>query len=66
MLDEIKAKKKLTRNKVIVGELDEKVIEFLNIKGVPIHTKEIYINHKGLSHLARESKKQRGDRKSVV
>ncbi|WOE70356.1 hypothetical protein RZR97_01995 [Hydrogenimonas thermophila] len=60
MLDEIKAKKKLTRNKVIVGELDEKVIEFLNIKGVPIHTKEIYINHKGLSHLARESKKQRG------
>jgi len=25
-----------------------------------IHTKEIYLTHKGLSHLARESKKRRG------
>ena len=60
MLDEVKARKKLTRNKVVVGKLDEKVVEYLNKKGVPIHTKEIYLNHKGLSHLARESKKQRG------
>ena len=60
MLNEIKAGKKLTRNRVVVGKLDEKVVEFLNKKGVPIHTKEIYLNHKGLSHLARESKKQRG------
>ena len=60
MLDGVKARKKLTRNKVVVGKLDEKVVEYLNKKGVPIHTKEIYLNHKALSHLARESKKQRG------
>jgi hypothetical protein len=60
MLDEIKARKKLTKNKIVVGKLDEKVVEFLNKRGVPIHTKEIYLTHKGLSHLARESKKQRG------
>ena len=59
MLDEIKARKNLTRNKAIVGELDEKVIEFLNIKDVPIHTKEIYLTHKGLSHLDRDSKRKR-------
>ena len=60
MLDEIKARKKLTKNKIVVGKLDEKVVEFLNKRGVPIHTKEMYLTHKGLSHLARESKKQRG------
>jgi len=32
----------------------------LDKKGVSIHTKEIYLIHKGLSHLAIESKKQRG------
>ena len=60
MLNEIKARKKLTRNRVVVGRLDEKVVEFLDKKGVSIHTKEIYLIHKGLSHLAIESKKQRG------
>jgi hypothetical protein len=60
MLDEIKARKKLTKNRVVVGELDEKVMEFLNSRGIPIYTKEIYLNHKGLSHLARDSKQKRG------
>jgi len=60
MLNEIKARKKLTRNRVVVGRLDEKVVEFLDKKGVSIYTKEIYLTHKGLSHLAIESKKQRG------
>jgi hypothetical protein len=60
MLDEVKSKKRLTKNKIIVGILDKKIIEFLEKKDSPIHTKEIYLTHKGLSHLARESKKQRG------
>jgi hypothetical protein len=60
MLDEIKARKRLTKNKIVVGNLDEKVVEFLDKKGVPIHTKEIYLTHKGLSHLARGSKRKRG------
>ncbi len=60
MLDEIKNKHKLTKNKIKVGELKEEIIKFLKEKDVPIHTKEIYLTHKGLSHLARESKKKRG------
>ena len=60
MLDEIKNKKKLTKNKIKVGELSNEIIEFLREKEIPVHTKEIYLNHKGLSHLARESKKKRG------
>jgi hypothetical protein len=60
MLDEIKEKRPLTKDKIVVGELDKKIIEFLEKRGVPVHTKEIYLTHKGLSHLARESKKQRG------
>jgi len=35
-------------------------IAFLIDRDVPIHTKEIYITSKGLSHLARDSKKKRG------
>jgi len=60
MLDEIKNKKKLTKNKVIVGKLSKDVIKFLEDKNIPIYTKEIYINHKGLSHLTRNTKKKRG------
>ena len=60
LLDEIKEKRKHTVNKIVVGKLDKKIVEFLNKKGVPICTKEIYLTHKGLSHLARESKKRRG------
>jgi len=60
MLDEIKNNSKLSKNKIKVGELKEEIIEFLKQNDIPIHTKEIYINHKGLSHLARDSKKKRG------
>ncbi len=60
MLNEIKNKQKLTKNKIKVGELNNEIIKFLEEKGIPIHTKEIYLTHKGLSHLARESKKKRG------
>ena len=59
-LDEIKSRNRLTKDKIIVGRLDDNVIKFLGKKGVEINTKDIYLNHKGLSHLARESKKQRG------
>jgi len=59
-LEEIKNKSKHTKNKIVVGYLDEAVIKFLENKNIPVHTKEIYINHKGLSHLARESKIKRG------
>jgi len=60
MLYEIKNNSKLSKNKIKVGELKEEIIEFLKQNDIPIHTKEIYINHKGLSHLARDSKKKRG------
>ena len=59
-LEEIKIKTKHTKNKIVVGELDEEIIRFLHDMKIPIHTKEIYLNHKGLSHLARESKRKRG------
>ena len=60
MLDEIKTQKKLTRNKIKVGVLKDEIIEFLEKRDIEIYTKEIYLNHKGLSHLARESKNKRG------
>jgi len=60
MLDEIKTQKKLTRNKIKVGILKDEIIEFLEKRDIEIYTKEIYLNHKGLSHLARESKNKRG------
>ena len=60
MLDEIKSKRKLTKNKIKVGKIQKEIIEFLEKNNIPVHTKEIYLTHKGLSHLARESKKKRG------
>ena len=60
MLQEVKSSKKLSKNKIAVGILDDIVVEFLEKRGVPIHTREIYLTSKGLSHLARESKKKRG------
>jgi len=60
MLNDIKSKSKLSTNKIIVGILNKKVLEFLEYKNITVYTKEIYLNHKGLSHLRRESKKQRG------
>ena len=59
-LQEIKSKSKLTKNKIVVGRLDDKVIKFLKEKNIPIHSKEIYLTHKGLSHLTRDSKRKRG------
>jgi len=60
MLNEIKTKQKVIKNKIVVGKLDNKIIEFLNKNNIPIHTKQIYLTTKGLSHLSRESKKSRG------
>ena len=60
MLYEIQQKKRLTVDKIVIGTLNNKTIKFLQDKNIPIHTKEIYITHKGLSHLSREHKKQRG------
>jgi len=60
MLDEIKFQKKLTKNKIKVGELSSEIIQFLEDRNIPIHTKEIYLTHKGLSHLSRDSKRKRG------
>ena len=60
MLEEIKANEKLSINKVVVGVLKNEIIEFLENQNITIHTREIYLTHKGLSHLARNSKKQRG------
>jgi len=60
LLVEIKAKRKHTKSRVIVGILDDNIVDFLEAKGVVIHTLEIYLTHKGLSHLARDSKRKRG------
>jgi len=60
MLNEVKSSKKLSKNKIVVGTLDDSVIAFLKDRSVPVHTNDIYINSKGLSHLARDSKKKRG------
>jgi hypothetical protein len=59
MLKELESKK-LTKTKIIVGRLDIEVIEFLKTKGIEIHTNEIYLTSKGLSHLIRDSKQKRG------
>ncbi|SFV54840.1 hypothetical protein MNB_SM-7-660 [hydrothermal vent metagenome] len=59
-LDEIKSKKKHTKNRIVVGYLDSKVISFLQERKIPIFSKEIYLTHKGLSHLSRHSKQKRG------
>ena len=60
MLSQIREKEKLSTNCIVVGYLDDEVIDFLEQKGITIHTKEIYLTHKGLSHLARQSKQKRG------
>ena len=60
MLEELENKKKITKNKIIVGKLSNEIIDFLNKNNTPIYTKEIYLTSKGLSHLARDSKKRRG------
>jgi hypothetical protein len=59
MLKELETKK-LTKTKIIVGRLDKKIVDFLETKNVKIHTKEIYLTSKGLSHLTRDSKQKRG------
>ena len=60
MLEEIKAGEKLSVNQIVVGVLKDEVIKFLKSQNILIHTKEIYLTHKGLSHLARDTKQQRG------
>jgi len=60
MLKEVKSQNKLTKSKVIVGVLDDDIVKFLEKEKVPIHTQEIYLTSKGLSHLSRDSKKKRG------
>jgi len=60
MLNEVRDGKKLTKNKIVVGTLDDNVISFLSNRGIAVHTREIYLTSKSLSHLARESKKRRG------
>lgn len=60
MLSEIKSKKKLTKNRIVVGKLGDDIISFLKKRDVVVNTKDIYLTDKGLSHLMRESKKKRG------
>ena len=60
MLSEVKARKRLTKNIISVGVLSNEIIDFLLEKEVAIHTKDIFINHRGLGHLSREHKKSRG------
>ncbi len=59
LLQEIKQRKRHTKSRVVVGRLDDAVVCFLEERDVAVHTREIYLTHKGLSHLARDSKKRR-------
>ena len=52
--------KKLSCNYAVLCELEYEVITFLSTYNITPFTKEIYITHKGLSHLMRDSKKKRG------
>ena len=60
MLRQLRKKERLTIDRVVVGYLDDEIVKFLEESEVAINTKEIYLTHKGLSHLARTSKKKRG------
>ncbi len=60
MLQEIRQKKRLSVDKIVVGKLSDEIVGFLKEQNVAIHTREIFLTAKGLSHLARESKKKRG------
>jgi len=59
-LEIVENREKHTKNKIVVGYLKDEIISFLNENDVAVHTKEIYLNHKGLAHLSRDSKRQRG------
>jgi len=59
-LDEIKSKKKHTKNRIVVGVLLQEVIDFLKQKNIEVYSNEIILNLKGLSHLMRDSKRSRG------
>ena len=60
MLRQLREKERLIKDRIVVGYLDDEIVKFLEERGVPIHTKEIYLTHKGLSHLARDTKRKRG------
>ena len=60
MLSQIREKRKLSKDHIVVGFLDDTVVAFLRQKRVVIHSRDIYLTHKGLSHLSRESKNKRG------
>ena len=59
-LEIVENREKHTKNKIVVGYLKDEIISFLNENDVAVHTKEIYLTHKGLAHLSRDSKRQRG------
>ena len=59
LLNGVKAKK-LSCNYAVLCELEQEIVTFLSTYNVTPFTKEIYITHKGLSHLMRDSKKKRG------
>jgi hypothetical protein len=60
MLAALRARERLECDRIVVGRLDPAIISILRARQIPIHTPEIYVNHKGLSHLARSSKRKRG------
>ncbi|WP_456459112.1 hypothetical protein [Nitratifractor sp.] len=60
LLSDIRSRQKHTKSRIAVGRLSENIVQFLNRQNIVIHTKKIYLTHKGLSHLARHSKRKRG------
>ena len=58
-LEEIRTKTKHTKNKIVVGVLDDRVIQFLRDENVSVHTKEIYLwRIKGYLTLRERAKKE--------
>ena len=50
----------ITVNEIIVGKIDEKVIEFLKTKNIFLETSDIYFSVKAFHHIQRDFKKKLG------
>ncbi|MRJ06937.1 MAG: hypothetical protein C6I01_05400 [Epsilonproteobacteria bacterium] len=60
MLQQVQGEKRVEPNKIVVGEFQNKVKEFLENQRISPSSSDIFLLSNRLSHLARESKKKRG------
>ena len=60
MLAALRARERLEFDRIVVGRLDPAIVSILCARQIPIHTIKIHLTSRGLSHLARSSKRKRG------